>query len=728
MNKPNFISELKRRNVIRMAGLYLVGAWLITQVAGTVLPMFGAPGWIARSVVILLAIGFIPALLFAWVFELTPDGLKRDAEIEPEKSIAPQTARRMERMIIALFAAALILFGFDKFALAPKREAALVAATERSLKAKAAEQTVSPANAKSIAVLPFLDMSRAKDQEYFSDGLAETTLDMLSRVPDLKVISRTSSFAFKGKAMDVREIGSKLGVAHILEGSVQQSGDTLRITAQLIRTSDGAHLWSKQYDRKMADIFKIQDEVATEVVNAIQGVLPAADQQRMLGQNTGNVEAYQEYLKGIALLPGRKVADMRKALAHFERAIEIDPGYARANAMAAITIGLIIEYTSDSPELQSRRDRYIARALELSPGLGEAHIAQANRRRELGDLAGAQKAYQRGIELAPSYSSGYQWYGELLFYEVGDPKQGLPMFERAVSLDPLSPVVRLTYNSALASVGRIDEAFASSTKLLAENPNLPIATRQQASLYGQRGDLVRALRAHNTTIANEPSEPNSIDKCFTLLNFGAMAEAKRCSAKLAVIYPQSRSQSQLQAALAGFEGDFTTALSLMELENQTEAWNNAAVLQLNGRSEQALAIYQKLVPEAFAQPPVPGTSLYPGDTVAVGAALISTGAVKQAQQVLRMGIKDAAALPLAGHLGRRWSEVYAYALLAEYGNACKALAEAADKGYFHNYLQLAVDPELAQLRQQPCFEKQYGRIRAQAEAQVIAARKAGLLP
>jgi hypothetical protein len=166
----------------------------------------------------------------------------------------------------------------------------------------------------------------------------------------------------------------------------------------------------------------------------------------------------------------------------------------------------------------------------------------------------------------------------------------------------------------------------------------------------------------------------------------------------------------------------------MDLDNQTEAWNNAAVLQLNGRSEQALAIYQKLVPEIFAQPPVPGTSLYPGDTVAVGAALISTGAVKQAQQVLRMGIKDAAALPLAGHLGRRWSEVYAYALLAEYGNACKALAEAVDKGYFHNYLQLAVDPELAQLRQQPCFEKQYGRIRAQAEEQVIAARKAGLLP
>jgi TolB-like protein/Tfp pilus assembly protein PilF len=612
--------------------------------------------------------------------------------------------------------------------LAPKREATLVATTERNIKAKNATETKSTVNAKSIAVLPFVDMSKAKDQEYFSDGLAETTLDMLSRVPDLKVISRTSSFAFKGKALDVREIARKLGVAHILEGSVQQSGDTLRITAQLIRASDGAHLWSKQYDRKMADIFKIQDEVATEVVNAIQGVLPAAEQQRMLGQNTGNVVAYQEYLKGIALLPGRKVNDMRKALGHFERAFELDPSYARAYAMAAIALGLLGEYTTDTPEMQSQRDRYIERALELAPELGEAHIAKANRLRGLGNLAGAQKAYQRGIELAPSYSSGYQWYGELLFFQIGDSKLGLRMFERAVSLDPLSPVVRLTYNNALANLGRLDEAFASNTKLLTDYPGLPIATRQQAFLYGERGDLVQALRAHNTTIANEPSEPNSIDKCETLLHFGALVEAKRCAAKLATIYPQSQNQTQFQAQLAAFEGDFVRALTLVNSENQAEAWERAGLLQMNKRSEEALAIYRSIVPELFIEQPVPDKTLYPGDTVALAEALISTGAIKQAHTLLRMGIKNAAALPIAGSLSRRWSEVYGYALLGEYTNACVALAEAADIGYFQNYLQLAIYPSLAKLRQQPCFAKQYGRIRTQAEAQVSAARKAGLIP
>lgn len=723
-----FISELKRRNVIRMAGLYLVGAWLLLQVADTLLPVFNAPFWVMKALVALLAAGFVAALIFSWVFELTPDGLKRDAEVTPEHSIGPQTARRMERMILVLFAIALSYFAFDKFVLAPQREAALVATTEHSLKEQVSAATKTTISDKSIAVLPFIDMSKAKDQEYFSDGLAETTLDMLSRVPDLKVISRTSSFAFKGKAMDVREIGKKLGVAHILEGSVQQAGDTLRITAQLIRTSDGAHLWSKQYDRKMADIFKIQDEVATEVVNAIQGALPVADQQRMIGQNTANIAAYQQYLKGIALLPGRKVADMRKALGHFERAIELDPSYARAYAMAAIAIGLIGEYTTDTPELLSRRDRYTERALELSPDLGEAHIAQANRLRAIGDLAGAQKAYQRGIALAPSYSSGYQWYGEVLFYEIGDPEQGLPMFERALSLDPLSPVVRITYSSALANAGRLEEAIASSAKLLAENPGLPIATRLQASLYGQRGDLVQALRAHDTTIANEPSEPNLIDKCYTLLQFGAIAEVRRCAEKVATSYPKSQNQIKLQAALASFEGDFTQAISLANFEDQTESWNNAELLHLNNRSKEALVIYRKLVPELFVEPPVPGTSLYPGDTVAVADALISTGAVKQANTLLRMGIKEAASLPIAGSLGRRWTEVYGYALLGEYDNACKALAEAADIGYFQNHTVLTVDPALAKLRQQPCFEKQYGRVSAMAEAQVSAARKAGLLP
>jgi len=257
----SFLAELRRRNVIRMAGLYLVGAWLITQVSSTVLPMFDAPAWLPRSIVILLAIGFVPALVFAWIFELTPQGLKRDAEVKPEESIAPQTGRRMDRMIIAVLICALVYFAFDKFVLAPRREVADVAV------ASAAASAAASATKKSIAVLPFVNMSGDARNDYFSDGITEEILNALAQIPDLKVAARTSAFAFKGKDQDLRKVGEILDVASVLEGSVQRAGDDVRITAQLIDTHTGFHLWSEKDDRKLANIFAVEDEISKSIAD-----------------------------------------------------------------------------------------------------------------------------------------------------------------------------------------------------------------------------------------------------------------------------------------------------------------------------------------------------------------------------------------------------------------------------------------------------------------------------
>ena len=238
-DKPSFFDELKRRNVVRMAGLYLVGAWLLVQVAGTLLPMFGAPDWMPRSVVIILAIGFLPALIFSWVFELTPQGLKRDEDVAPEQSIAPQTARHMNRMIIAVLVLALAYFGFDKFVLTPRREVALVAATEKSVAARSAPESKSGVSAKSVAVLAFANLSDDKGSEYFSDGISEELLTVLQKIPGLHVAARTSAFSFKGKNATAQEIGEKLGVAHLVEGSVRKAGDIVRIAARLTQANTG---------------------------------------------------------------------------------------------------------------------------------------------------------------------------------------------------------------------------------------------------------------------------------------------------------------------------------------------------------------------------------------------------------------------------------------------------------------------------------------------------------
>jgi len=225
MNLSSFFAELKRRNVIRFAGLYLVAAWLVVQVAGTVLPMFGAPEWLPRTIVVLLAIGFVPAVIFSWVFELTPEGLKRDEDVAPEQSIAPQTGRRMDRMIIVVLVLALGYFAFDKFVPAPRREAALVSSPVPN------ESRSSVIDAKSIAVLPFENLSRDPDNAFFTDGVQDEILTDLAKIADLKVISRTSVMQYKsGVARNLRKIGEELGVAHVVEGSVQRVANKIRST------------------------------------------------------------------------------------------------------------------------------------------------------------------------------------------------------------------------------------------------------------------------------------------------------------------------------------------------------------------------------------------------------------------------------------------------------------------------------------------------------------------
>src|SRR3954465_2949134 len=299
MSDRNFFAELKRRNVVRMAGLYLVGAWLLTQVASTVLPMFGAPDWLPRSIVVLLAVGFIPALIFSWVFEVTPGGLKRDEDVPPEQSIGSQTGRRMDRMIIVVLLLALACFAVDKFVLNPRRE-------KSAAKLPAAESNAAP-NDKSVAALAFANLSDDKGSEYFSDGISEELLTVLQKIPGLHVAARTSAFSFKGKTATAQEIGQKLGVAHLVEGSVRKAGDSVRIAARLTNTTSGDEIWSENYTRNSQDAFAVQTELAQTIVEQLRGQLTSgdagpADKQKIQAEvqaaekgGTKNVDAHQLY-------------------------------------------------------------------------------------------------------------------------------------------------------------------------------------------------------------------------------------------------------------------------------------------------------------------------------------------------------------------------------------------------------------------------------------------------
>ncbi len=512
MNLSSFFSELKRRNVVRMAGLYLVGAWLLVQVAGTVLPMFGAPDWLPRSVVILLAIGFLPALIFSWVFELTPQGLKRDEDVAAEQSIAPQTARRMDRMIIVVLVLALAYFCFDKFILTPRREAALVAATERSIAARPAGKVKPEVTPKSVAVLAFDNLSDDKGSEYFSDGISEELLTVLQKIPGLHVAARTSAFSFKGKNATAQEIGEKLGVARLVEGSVRKAGDAVRIAARLTQTTNGQEIWSENYTRNLQDVFAVQTELAQTIVEQLKGQLTdgaadptakaaiQAEVQAAEKGGTKTVEAHEAYLQGRFFLNRHSEKETEQARAAFERAVQLDPRFALAWAGLAQTHVWDCNYGTEGGQkgfndhLAAARES-VERALSLEPDLPEALYPRAMIETNFDyNWKGATETLRKALTLSPQ-DPALLMEAENLAQTRGEMAQALDFIRRAVALDPVNAQARAFLANTLSTSGKQAEARAEYMRVIELNPSAPNSHAGIGLTYLMEGKFEEAVVA-----------------------------------------------------------------------------------------------------------------------------------------------------------------------------------------------------------------------------------------
>lgn len=489
MNPRNFLAELKRRNVVRVAGLYLVGAWLVVQVSGTLLPMFDAPAWLPRSIVLVLALGFIPALVFSWAFELTPSGLKRDEEVTPAESIAPRTGRRIDRLIIAVLMLALTYFCFDKFILTSRREAALVAATKKAVAAQPAGEVEATVKPRSVAVLAFANLSDDKGSEYFSDGISEELLTVLQKIPGLRVAARTSAFSFKGKSATAQEIGQKLGVAHLVEGSVRKAGNMVRIAARLTDTASGDETWSENYTRNLQDVFAVQTELATTIVAHLRGQLTgmsedkakAAIQEQVQAAEKGgtkNVEAHEAYLQGRFFLNRHSEKETDQARAAFERAVQLDPKFALAWAGIAQTHVWDCNYSGEgglkgfNAHLTAARDA-VEKALAIEPALPEALLPRATIETNFDyNWKGAAETLRKALTLAPQDPALLTEAGNLASAR-GELAQGLDFIRRAVALDPVNAQARAFLANTLATVGKQEEAIAEYTRVIELNPSAP---------------------------------------------------------------------------------------------------------------------------------------------------------------------------------------------------------------------------------------------------------------
>jgi TolB-like protein len=525
----SFFEELKRRNVVRVGVVYLIVAWLLAQVADLMLENFNAPDWVIQAILVVLIVGFPLAVVFAWAFELTPEGIKKERDVDRAQSITRHTGRKLDRTIIVVLVLALGYFIYEsRFSPPPLEDnvipdrAQRASGTQSEVIGTGADRAPGEAGAamsasdeggvdlppaKSIAVLPFVNMSDDASNEYFSDGISEEILNAQAKIRELKVAGRTSSFAFKGKDQDLRQIGETLGVEHILEGSVRKAGTKVRITAQLIQVDDGFHLWSDSYDRELTDVFAIQDEIANAILAQLKARLLEDD--TVIAATRTDAKAYEQYLLARQRIYERNRLSIEKATELLDSAIAIDPDYAPAHAQRGIATLLLVEDQYGTlPQEQSDPlgKQFLDQAIDLDPNLAEAWagigLYHINRPREHEQ---AIEALQKALAINPNLIDASNWL-QIVFANSGRNAEVLAIVEDMVERDPLyRPGVGNAINYYNWQ-GRQDKALALLERIEPFIGNEPEMLSYRARIHNSLGEFDKAVPLIEEALRKRPDD------------------------------------------------------------------------------------------------------------------------------------------------------------------------------------------------------------------------------
>ena len=532
----SFIKELKRRNVFKVGIAYLISCWVIIQIADILLDNIGAPAWVLQTIFVVLGVGFFITLFFAWAFEMTPEGVKREKDVDRSQSITNVTGQKLNSAIIGVLVVAVAYFAIDKFILAPDRAQQQSDHTTQQVSEQPTssdeKRALTPVEAEpvssrqSIAVLPFDNRSRNLDDEFFTEGIHDDLLTNLARISTLKVISRTSVTQYKDTEKTIPEIARELGVATIMEGAVQRAGNTVRINVQLIDAETDEHLWAEIFDRELNtdNLFAIQTEISAAIATALKATLTDEEQQQISRKPTENLAAYHAYMRGRQLQDKRTSEALEQALVEFRRAVELDDQFAQAWVGVADTLILLSFYgTLNRNDSISQAAPAIDRALEIDPLLGEAHTSHANLLSFSAPWADVETAYKRGIELSPNYARAYHWYANDLKNQPARLADSLSMGQRAIELDPMSPVLRDNQAGTYRALGEFKKAEASWLELLDLHPEYASANNSLALLYGQvYGRLDESLVWVRKSRELDPGNINSmVDEFMPLVLAGA---------------------------------------------------------------------------------------------------------------------------------------------------------------------------------------------------------------
>ena len=734
--------ELKRRNVFRVGIAYLALAWLLTEVSGTLFPAFGIPDWGVRFVVIVFALGFVPAVIISWVYELTPEGIKREKDVVRDASITHQTAKRLDVFTIGLIVVALAFILADWFWMSPRlaeQSAAPAAAVIDTIQTQGPEPAEPQYPPNSIAVLPFANRSANPDDAYFVDGIHDDLLTHISKIGAIKTISRTSVMQYRGSSKSIPEIAAELDVATILEGGVQRAGDQVRINVQLIDARNDEHLWAEIYDRQLlaANIFAIQSEIAEAIAEALRMTLSPREQQRIRSVPTESLAAYEAYLIGKQRLAKRTTQSLAEAEEYFRQAVELDPEYALAWVGLADTHILQVWY-SGLPERENsdKAKAAIDMALELDRGLGEAYATLGLLKGGMKDLEGAEQAFKQALELSPNYAPGHQWFSNLLG-GLGRWEERRVRMETAVRLDPMSTVIRYAYAVSLREVGRFEEALEQLEIALEIDPNFVSAHDAIATIQWQvfnRFDM--AAQGFVKAITLDPKQADLYVWLAQLyLDLGEPERASLLLDRANELAPDYNTTAWgrlllhlYQQTTGGWAEDAEAVLAepigtpwlshfcAAQLRNQAMA---------EGRHDEALAIYSKHQPQLLLDvEPVIDLNNYRA-AIDLSLVLQMMGDQERASMLLERSAAFIRGQPRLGMFGGYWiSDVQILALQGHKAEALAALRLAADEGwrslwwYFLQY-----DPNLESIRSEPVFQAILAEIKADMSAQMQRIRE-----
>jgi len=617
----SLFAELKRRNVIRVGIAYVITAWLVAQVLELVLESFGTPDWVMKTILVLMACGLVFVLIFAWAFEMTPEGLKRERDVDRGRSITQQTGRKLDRVIIGILALAVVYLLVDKLLLHKAVEP--VAKPETVVQR---EDAPAGPEGPSVAVLPFVNMSGDQENEYFSDGLTETLLHMLAQIPDLRVAARTSSFAFKGQNKAIEEIAQTLGVAHILEGSVQKAQDRVRVTAQLIRADDGFHVWSQSYTRPLEDIFAIQDEIATDVAGALGSSLLGASAAPIASVATHDLSAYDSYLKGLEQQAIYSYGSLATAENHFKQALAGDPAFTDArlalvrNYILKNGTGLIKEDETRAaiePLIRQVREadpgNRLARALELTmemqifnPGRGAEKIgAMVDEMREL-------------LFYVPTETYSRERVAGMLNGFFKKPDEAIEVLQAGLLIDPLAAGLHQTLGDIYLGLRRLDDAFASTRRAVELAPDNPNGYFLLGMIEKNRNDLPAALEWMRRANEVDPQDHEiAYEIADDLYELKLAEEGDRWYARVQALAPGSAVARAAELQRAVSMGERGKALELArrmiadQVENRAGAFGSAIfefanMMLEDGRAREGYDFLVSVRPEIANYEELPG--------------------------------------------------------------------------------------------------------------------------